>query len=342
MERCPLCASLVAGAEPGASKECRLCGTCFQDAASAKVRIDDWIVGLGTGSVKVSRCDQLLSRLGLAQIEHASEADITRLGIEILCLRAGVYRVPRISSSRLSGRPLFAKTSIVRSTSVEPCDTAQQVTLGVMTRPTEAVSVAGILNASGCRFARTAVLVDSDDQNVAVRCKTEITEALTDTQMPLEVYASPLNRDFGAQRNRLQEYCRTDWMFHLDTDETVDDALMDGLAANLAYWSREKVQAVCVRRLNLVDGAATMHWPDYLPRLIRRGTKIVNKVHEEPAVSHWSRQHYLPLGHIEHHLESTRLPGRDALYSDIDSKTSEGLEPRLLREPLDIPLKDID
>lgn len=202
--------------------------------------------------------------------------------------------------------------------------------------------MAGILNAVGHRFARTAVLVDSDNQEDAVRCEKEIAEALTDKKMPLEVHASPLNRDFGAQRNRLQELCRTDWMFHLDTDETVDDALMDGLATNLAYWMREGVQAVRVRRLNLVDGAATMHWPDYLPRLIRRGTKIVNKVHEEPALSHWSRQHYLPLGHIGHHLDSTRLPQRDALYGDIDSKTREGLEPQLLREPLDIPLEEID
>lgn len=243
----------------------------------------------------------------------------------------------------LRRRPLlerWLRRPIGLAARVIPIAPARGLELAVMSRASEADAVCALALHLGASLDAACVLFDTADQAALTRLRRQLQEAAP--RVDWAVAGRAFDRDFGAQRSALQRLARRPWTLHLDTDEQVSPAFylwLGGLAAALAHTD---VEAVSLRRLNRVDGAPTRHWPDYVPRLIKRPILFRNAVHEVPDITHWRRMLLCPRGYIEHFIDGARLSVRDALYAEINPDTVKGAEPERLRQPLDVPLDSLD
>lgn len=93
--------------------------------------------------------------------------------------------------------------------------------------------------------------------------------------------------DFARQRNYALALARTPWVFFVDADERVDDALAAEIRAALGETSHD---GLWVPRRNIILGAWVRHggwYPDYQLRVLRRGFAVYDErrpVHEIPVV----------------------------------------------------------
>jgi len=109
------------------------------------------------------------------------------------------------------------------------------------------------------------------------------------------VWRSEFEGHFGNWKNKLNGYCKGDYIFQIDADEMVSKELIDNLPDILEYNPNNEVYLV--PRINTVDGLTQEHikkwgwnvnenewinFPDYQWRIYKNDTKIVwiNKVHE--------------------------------------------------------------
>jgi hypothetical protein len=100
--------------------------------------------------------------------------------------------------------------------------------------------------------------------------------------VPVRHLAHPLGRDFAAQRNRMLDACRGDWVLYLDGDERLSPALA-GLLPLLC--AQNLCRAFAFPRLALSPGGVKIGWglwPDLQLRLFRRdpGVRFTRPVHE--------------------------------------------------------------
>jgi glycosyltransferase involved in cell wall biosynthesis len=123
---------------------------------------------------------------------------------------------------------------------------------------------------------------------------TEEVESFLDTISPhISLCKSPFNFHFADWKNRLNSYCKKDYIFQIDADELPAQDLMDSLHSII----EQGVDVILVPRENTVEGLTEQHikkwgwrvdgmnrvnWPDYQWRLYRNDSSIkwVNKVHE--------------------------------------------------------------
>lgn len=76
---------------------------------------------------------------------------------------------------------------------------------------------------------------------------------------------------FGPQRQRAQEYARGEWLFWVDTDEVVSEALAESIQSAVSQGSKNTVYQV--KRLSWFFGQFIRHsgwYPDKVVRLYRR------------------------------------------------------------------------
>lgn len=101
--------------------------------------------------------------------------------------------------------------------------------------------------------------------------------------------------DFAAAKNRLNMYCKNEWIFQIDADEMIEVELMQNLSEILD--TNPDVDLIFVPRINIVNGITDGHiskwrwrlnengwinFPDFQSRLYRnkKGIEWVGKVHE--------------------------------------------------------------
>jgi len=95
------------------------------------------------------------------------------------------------------------------------------------------------------------------------------------------VVSSPWQNDFAYQRNQAKKYADTPWLFFLDSDERVTDALKDSInkAIEGDFYLYE------IKRVTDSLGGAHKFGafsPDYVKRLMPREAEWIGKVHEHP------------------------------------------------------------
>ncbi|ALP52173.1 glycosyltransferase [Candidatus Tenderia electrophaga] len=103
-----------------------------------------------------------------------------------------------------------------------------------------------------------------------------------------KVYVDADWQGFGVQRQRAQAKASGDWIFMLDADERVTQALRTSIEATVAADERDVVYAVA--RLSWVFGRFIRHsgwYPDYVPRLYarERAGYRADRVHEKLVLS---------------------------------------------------------
>ena len=109
-------------------------------------------------------------------------------------------------------------------------------------------------------------------------------------------YFYPLNKDFATFKNNLKGLCTKDYVFQIDADEYLSEALLAYLPAILE--DNSKVEMFSIPRINTVEGLTEQHikqwgwrvdergwvnYPDYQNRILKNKPEIhwVNKVHEK-------------------------------------------------------------
>mgnify|MGYP003347182880 CR=1 FL=1 len=111
----------------------------------------------------------------------------------------------------------------------------------------------------------------------------------------IKLYQHPLNNDFAAHKNFLNDMCTGDYIFQVDADETFHRSLLENL--HEIVYSNDDIDLFYVPRVNIVHGLTdddakrwgwTINdlgwncWPDYQGRLYRKNPSIKweGKVHE--------------------------------------------------------------
>ena len=105
----------------------------------------------------------------------------------------------------------------------------------------------------------------------------------------------PLNGDFATFKNHLKKFCTKDYIFQIDADEYLSEALLISLPEILEL--NPEVELYAVPRINTVEGLTSEHinkwgwyvnengwvnYPDYQMRIFKNIPEIkwINKVHE--------------------------------------------------------------
>lgn len=104
------------------------------------------------------------------------------------------------------------------------------------------------------------------------------------------------NNNFADWKNKLNDFCKKDWIYQLDADEMIDENLMSNL--NDILESNDGIDLILVPRINIVNGLTEehirkWHWnlnekgwvnfPDFQGRIFRNRDTIkwAGKVHEK-------------------------------------------------------------
>jgi len=108
-------------------------------------------------------------------------------------------------------------------------------------------------------------------------------------------YFHPLNKDFATFKNNLKSLCTKDYIFQIDADEFLSEALLAYIPAILE--DNSNVEMFSIPRINTVEGLTEQHikqwgwrvdergwvnYPDYQNRILKNKPEIhwINKVHE--------------------------------------------------------------
>lgn len=137
------------------------------------------------------------------------------------------------------------------------------------------------------------------------------------------VYSDPHWPGFGVQKNRALDKITGDWVLVLDADERVNPALRAEIEGVLASES-SSADVFEMPRRSFYCGRAIRHagwWPDYVPRLFRRGAARFSEdlVHERLIFQGRPERLRSPLLHYSYHDLSEVL-------QRIDRYSSAGAE----------------
>lgn len=121
----------------------------------------------------------------------------------------------------------------------------------------------------------------------------------------IHLYKHHLNDDFASHKNYGLDQCSGDWIFQLDADELMSEALTDHVH-NILHSNGNNFELYLIPRVNIVRGLTDediekfgwtlndfnwVMWPDFQTRLFRNNGEIrwVNKVHEQLiGVKEWT------------------------------------------------------
>lgn len=185
-----------------------------------------------------------------------------------------------------------------------------------------------------CHSARDiAVALDTDDAALAAARQAELVAIAPGRSC--HVIAHPLDRDFAAQRNRVQQVAQTEWVLQLDCDECLTPMTSQILPGILDDADRHGWVAVALTRRNMVDGVVSALYPDVQYRLLRRSIRFKRAVHEYPELRA-DQPSFAHLGAgIVHTLANVRLGPRETVYDAIEPGAGRPHDTALLRRPLE-------
>ncbi len=227
-------------------------------------------------------------------------------------------------------------TTVLRD-SIAPLDPVAgpdpRLTLGVIAATGAWADVLSMWQDLNTSMHDIVVALDTADSDLAASRGTELASVAEGRRC--QVIAHPLNRDFAAQRNRVQQAAKTEWVLQLDCDERLTAGTPHLLSGVLDDANRLRWAAVALTRRNVVDGVVSAFYPDVQYRLVRNDVRFTRAVHEHPDLG--SRQKsfvHLGVG-IVHTLASERFVDRETFYDGIERGAGRSYDTGLLRTPLE-------
>lgn len=114
----------------------------------------------------------------------------------------------------------------------------------------------------------------------------------------VQTWRNFFENDFAAAKNRLNMYCKNEWIYQLDADEMIEEELIKNLSDILD--TNKHIDLFFIPRINIVNGITETHikkwnwnvnekgwinFPDFQGRIYKNKTGIhwVGKVHERIA-----------------------------------------------------------
>lgn len=172
------------------------------------------------------------------------------------------------------------------------------------------------------------IVIQKDTSNVTIEVSEVIEEFKLKCNCEFDVIEFPLRNDFASFKNNLKSYCRKEYIFQIDADETLGDGLLMNLPSLLLQ--NNETDLFFLPRINIVKGltvdyAESQHWnlrrmnfpienefneyvvnfPDRQARLFKNKPEIKwrNKVHEV-IVGH---KNFIDMASSFHELEPEQV-----------------------------------
>ncbi len=195
------------------------------------------------------------------------------------------------------------------------------VTLGIIARSEDAEAAFDLARRQASHFADCCIVFDADSV------------PLIGGSSGIHVAAHPLGGDFAGQRNRLQAMARGRWMLQIDTDESIDDALIAALGWVTAAAERAGIHSLGLPRKTWVDGRLSALYPDIQYRLNRAFVRYTGLVHERPGCDPDATSLAL-VGHILHRMSAGRARSRSILYEGMAAGAGRPEDEAALLRPM--------
>jgi hypothetical protein len=295
------------------------CGLCHARGIQKTSRVLRFLEGEKTYRLECSHCGMLyddheaatraavpFTTNGLATCTPDQSFGFDMFTLRILAARFGLAARPlNAAQTEALSRP---HSSLAGAAILSPLDhfAATPMTLGVMCRDHELSSVLDKIARFGGEFAECIVVVD----------KPATWQTALEIPQHCRVLARNLGRDFGSQRNHIQDLSNSDWILQIDADEalTVDSVRKLRRLATLA--AEQDVVSIGLPRKNFVGSRLSDLYPDVQYRVNRRIVRYEGKVHERPGRP-WQKS-MIAIGlDINHRLDEAHVGQRSHLYDKI-------------------------
>jgi glycosyltransferase involved in cell wall biosynthesis len=137
------------------------------------------------------------------------------------------------------------------------------------------------------------------------------------------VHSDKFNLSFSDLRNMGAMEARGEWLFYIDTDESVTPELKSRIL-NIVNSDSPDFAAYAIPRRNIVFGKEMKHiglWPDYVVRLIRKENFVgwEGELHEQPKISGRISHLKEPLIHHKHDKLADMVEKTNK-WSEIEAK----------------------
>lgn len=268
--------------------ECSHCGMLYDDLETA------------TGEAFLFKTNDI------AMCTPSQKSGFDMFTLRILAARFGYAAVP--SDSFQAEALLRPHSSLAGTANIIPLENvvAAPMTLGIMCREHELPSVLHKFEAFNGEFMECLVVVDQPSQWTA------------SVEIPrhCKVVTRQLDRDFGSQRNFIQELSRTDWVLQLDADEDLSIGSVRKLRRLATLADQQQIVSIGLMRKNFVGSCLSDLYPDVQYRLNRSTVRYEGTVHERPDRP-WQKSMIATGMDIDHMLEKAHVDRRSKLYDDI-------------------------
>lgn len=343
MIACPMCFDTVVLKWIGKFRICNTCALGFTEAnaklpALADFRRPDGLYYFPNWNSLGARLLGRLPRLRDDQYLfacHTVSMLASRQGMRARAVRSSLPMLPGFAAW---GRGAVIRADIAPRAAPPAGGVVPHLTLGMIAaRDAWPDALALCADMADCA-AEMIVVVDTADRSEAATLTRELQAHLAAVDPSrLQVIAHPLNADFAAQRNRVQDAARTPWVLHLDCDERLAPAARRALSGLIAGAEEDGNPLIAFTRRNFVDGQLSAFYPDLQYRLLRRELRFTRAVHEYPVLPHGQRP-FVHLGSgILHQLTGAHVERRARRYEAIQSGGGRPGDTYLLLQPFENP-----
>lgn len=139
------------------------------------------------------------------------------------------------------------------------------------------------------------------------------------------------NNNFANWKNKLNEFCKGEYIFQIDADEMIDINFIEILP--MLFELNPEVELFYLPRINTVEGITDEHikmwgwkvdeknrinYPDYQGRIYKKGLKWEGKVHEKiVGAKYYSLLPTLDAYSLIHHKTIQKQEKQNNLYKNI-------------------------
>lgn len=342
--RCPACESWSHARDREGSIRCRSCRLAAASEAVYRSPVPASITRqIGAGTVRLPNGESWLCRLKLPGRRRFMESGFwfSAASLEALAERTGYAvlekRCHRFGFVDVACREWGERIDLETTPMSQSVPAAGVLSVGVMCRLDEVEGVAEIIATCLPVARRFLVVLDSTgplaEQEFQGALLARMQQRGAGRDASITVRARRLGEDFGAQRSFLQSLADTPWVLQLDADERPSAGLVTTLGWAIAKAERFGKVSMGLRRLNIVDGVRTAHYPDTQYRLNRSSIRYKGIVHETPDV-HWRLTGTFWSGDILHYMSGMRIDARSERYERMQKGAGAPFDCQLLRAPL--------
>lgn len=295
------------------------CGLCHARGIQKTTRVLRFPEGEKTYRLECSHCGMLyddheaatraavpFTANGLATCTPDQSFGFDMFTLRIVAARFGLAARPMdAAQTEALSRPHSSLAGAAILSPLNQLATAP-MTLGVMCRDQELSTVLDKFAAVVGEFAECIVVVDQPST----------WQTALEIPQHCRILTRNLGRDFGSQRNHIQDLSNSDWVLQIDADEDLTVEAVRKLRRLATLAAEQDVVSIGLPRKNFVGSRLSDLYPDVQYRVNRRIVRYEGKVHERP-VRPWQKSMIAVGLDINHMLDDAHVRQRSHVYDEI-------------------------